>query len=78
MPTIHREDGFRFFFYSNERSEPAHIHVEHGDGVAKFWLLPVTLENAVGLNARQLRRAREIVEENAAMFREAWNEHFNA
>lgn len=28
MPTILRLLGFRFFFYSNEGTEPAHVHVE--------------------------------------------------
>jgi hypothetical protein len=43
MPTVLRLSGFRFFFYSLEGSEPSHIHVEHGDSVAKFWLNPVEL-----------------------------------
>ena len=43
MPTVLRVAGFRFFFYSLEGSEPPHIHVEHGDNVAKFWLSPVDL-----------------------------------
>jgi len=42
MPTLWVEDGFRFFFYSNEGSprEPVHVHVEKGGAEAKFWLLP--------------------------------------
>ena len=43
MPTILRVSGFRFFFYSLEGSEAPHIHVEHGDKVAKFWLEPVSV-----------------------------------
>jgi hypothetical protein len=40
MPTVFYEDGFRFFFYSNEGSprEPVHIHVEKDNAEAKFWL----------------------------------------
>src|SRR5258708_4053139 len=30
----------RFFFFSNEGNEPPHIHIEDGDGYAKFWLDP--------------------------------------
>jgi Domain of unknown function (DUF4160) len=30
MPTILRINGYRFFFYSNENDEPAHVHVEKG------------------------------------------------
>jgi hypothetical protein len=47
MPTILRLKGFRFFFYSLDRGEPAHVHVEHGDKVAKFWLQAVRF-GAVG------------------------------
>ncbi|MCI0405089.1 MAG: DUF4160 domain-containing protein, partial [candidate division Zixibacteria bacterium] len=43
MPTVARIKGFRFFFFSNEGHEPPHIHVEHGDKYAKFWLEPVEL-----------------------------------
>ncbi len=28
MPSVLRVAGYRFFFFSNERQEPAHIHVE--------------------------------------------------
>jgi hypothetical protein len=40
MPTILRMNGFRFFFYSNENDEPAHVHVEKGDAEGKIWLEP--------------------------------------
>ena len=42
MPTVFRERGFRFFFYSNEGNprEPMHIHVEKDNMEAKFWLYP--------------------------------------
>jgi len=43
MPTVMRIAGYRFFFYSNEGSEPAHVHVQSGDGEAKFWLNPIEL-----------------------------------
>jgi hypothetical protein len=31
---------FRFYFFSNEREEPAHIHVKAAEAEAKFWLDP--------------------------------------
>ncbi|MFG0317901.1 MAG: DUF2442 domain-containing protein [Planctomycetota bacterium JB042] len=43
MPTVLRIGSTRFFFYSNERDEPPHVHVERAGGVAKFWLHPVSL-----------------------------------
>jgi len=38
MPTILRDDGYRFFFYSDEGNppEPPHTHVRQGGDEAKF------------------------------------------
>jgi Domain of unknown function (DUF4160) len=76
MPTVLRIWGFRFFFYSLEGAEPAHIHVEHGDNVAKFWLTPVSLAESHGFRSRELNRLRALVIEYRAVFLEAWNVHF--
>lgn len=38
MPTVRQIGSARFFFYSNEGTEPPHIHVEQAGAVAKFWL----------------------------------------
>ena len=76
MPTILRVSGFRFFFYSLEGSEPLHIHVEHGDHVAKFWLEPVSIAGSRGFRSHELNRLRALVIEHRASFLEAWNAHF--
>ena len=76
MPTLLRVEGFRFFFYSNERQEPAHVHVEKGDGEAKLWLQPVALSYSNGLTPAELRSVRELTFEHQASFLERWNEHF--
>ena len=34
-PTVFREKGYRFFFFSREETR-AHVHVICGDGEAKF------------------------------------------
>jgi hypothetical protein len=44
MPTVLYIFGWRFFFYSNEGSEPIHIHAEKGDMECKYWLLVDELE----------------------------------
>ncbi len=31
-----RIEGFRFYFYSNEGAEPAHVHVDRDQDGAKF------------------------------------------
>jgi hypothetical protein len=76
MPTVLRISGFRFFFYSLEGSEPLHIHVEHGDAVAKFWLEPVRLVESHGFRAHELNRLLALVSEHRLGFVEAWNAHF--
>jgi hypothetical protein len=76
MPTVLRTSGYRFFFYSLEGSEPRHIHVEHGDSVAKFWLEPVSLAESRGFRSHQINRLRALVIEHRVTFLEAWNAHF--
>jgi hypothetical protein len=77
MPTLLRVEGFRFYFYSNERQEPPHVHVEKGGGEAKLWLQPVQLAYSYALTPAELRRVLELTFEHQAEFLERWNEHFN-
>ena len=76
MPTVLRRKGFRFFFFSNEVNEPAHIHVESDDKYAKFWLEPVQLAKSVGYSARELSEIRNLVTENVGVLRRKWDEYF--
>ena len=36
MPTVFKIGPYRFFFWSNDRSESIHVHVERENMVAKF------------------------------------------
>lgn len=76
MPTVLRKGGFRFFFFSREPNELPHIHVEAGDGYAKYWLKPVSLAASFGFKAYELNQIGRVVEENVQLFRGAWDEHF--
>ena len=76
MPTVHRERGFRFYFWSNERNEPPHVHVEAGDGFATVWLAPVSVAESVGYDAGELRDLLVIVREHRDEMEQAWHEHF--
>ncbi len=76
MPAVLRVGPHRLFFFSNERDEPPHLHVERAENYAKFWLLPVTLASAVGYNAAELRRLRALVDESAEAFNKKWREPF--
>lgn len=77
MPTVLKVAGFRFFFFSNEGLEPPHIHVESGDGYAKFWIRPVVLADSAGYTAKELTRLRGLVVQYAGLFEEKWNEFFS-
>lgn len=63
-PTIYREKGYRFFFFSRE--EPRmHVHVTSGKGEAKFWLEPkIELVKNQGYNLIQLNEIATLIEEH--------------
>src|SRR5687768_10569650 len=44
MPKVFEINGYRFSFYSNENDEPPHVHINKGNGTAKYWLLPKIYE----------------------------------
>ncbi len=75
-PTVLRVRGFRFYFFSREEPR-AHVHVQHADGEAKFWIDPaVELFANYGLKPAQLADARQLIEEHVDDIRDAWNRHF--
>ncbi len=78
MPTILRIGPFRFFFYSNENGEPAHVHIQRDDSLAKFWLKPVVLASSTRFSPKDLRKLESLVEDNREKFVEAWNEYFSS
>ncbi len=77
-PTVFRESGFRFFFFSREEAK-MHVHVSHADGEAKFWLEPeISLARSVGLDEQQLRQIRKLIEVREDEIRNAWQQHFGS
>ena len=77
MPTVLRERGYRFFFYSNKARGPAHVDVKKGRGHAKVWLESGVMAWSKGLGPSHVRTIRAIVKMNLTSLREAWNEHFD-
>jgi uncharacterized protein DUF4160 len=56
-----------------------HVHVGSADGEAKFWIEPrIELAQNYGLNAPNLKAARELVKEHEGEIRKAWAEHFGS
>jgi len=76
MPTVSRIGPYRLFFYSSDREEPPHVHVERDDKAAKFWLDPVRLQNSGGFGRAELVRIQRVVEENREQVLEVWDEFF--
>lgn len=56
MPKVLEVEGFRFFFFSDERQEPSHVHVEKGEGAAKLWLQPVRIAYSYDFTRAEVRR----------------------
>lgn len=75
-PTVLRVKGFRFYFFSREERR-AHVHVQHAEGEAKFWIEPtVELAANFGLKAKQITEVQSLIEEHLNEIRAAWGKHF--
>ncbi len=77
MPTVLRSGPYRFFFFSGDRAEPPHVHVERDDCEAKFWLDPVRLERSRGFARNEIAKIQGIVEANRQPLLGGWNGYFH-
>jgi hypothetical protein len=78
MPTLLLIKGFRFFFYSNENNEPAHVHVTKGSAEGKIWLEPnLRIAYMNGFSTAEQRDIFNIVNANFESLKEKWYEFFN-
>ena len=75
-PTVFREKGYRFYFFSRE--EPRmHVHVRDAEGQAKFWMEPeIALAQNYGLKEGDLSALLEIIAARREEIVNAWNDHF--
>lgn len=76
MPTTLREAGFRFYFYSSDRREPPHVHVDRGGASAKIWLERVEVARNIGFAAQELGDIVRLVRGRRTELLEAWHVHF--
>jgi hypothetical protein len=76
MPTILRVKGYRFFFYINDHS-PAHIHVEKGEGTAKYGLEPIELIKSKRFKAGEISEIRMLIYKNIELFKTKWDAYIN-
>jgi hypothetical protein len=76
MKVVLRVKGFRFYFFSREERR-AHVHVQHADGEAKFWIDPgVELAVNFSLKPKQIVEVQKLIEEHLNEIRSAWAKHF--
>lgn len=74
-PTILREKGYRFFFFSREGSR-MHVHIICPDGEAKYWLEPeIELARNHKLSRVQLKEIENLIEVHYDEFKNAWKKH---
>jgi hypothetical protein len=77
-PTVFREQGFRFYFFSKEENR-MHVHVSHANGQLKIWMAPhIEIAKNLGLPEHLVRTVLDIVHERQEEIREAWHEHFSS
>jgi hypothetical protein len=75
MPTVLRWKGYRFFFYSADPWEPAHIHVQRDGHEAKVWLHDMSVAVNLGYASHELNEIVRTVRAHRDAFMEAWNDH---
>jgi hypothetical protein len=77
-PTVFRQDGYRFFFFSREEARP-HVHVVSNAGEAKFWLLPeIRLAKNYHYSRKQLRDIATLIKDHEIELIRAWKKHFGS
>jgi hypothetical protein len=76
MPTILRENGYRFFFFSNEHL-PKHIHVEKSEKYLKVEIETLAILDSFKMTTKEQKEVVVIVEKHQKLLLEAWNEYFD-
>ncbi|MFZ2889081.1 DUF4160 domain-containing protein [Sulfuricurvum sp.] len=76
MPTLLRENGYRFFFFSDEHL-PKHVHVEKSDKYIRIELETLKVTDSYQMTSKEIREVVGLVEKHRENFLEGWNEYFN-
>lgn len=77
MPTVLFINGYRFYFYAGDQNEPAHVHVEKGDGNAKLWLEPeLEAKYFHDFKSQERTEIMKIAESNYVELKQKWYEFF--
>ena len=77
MPTILLVMGWRFFFYSNEKNEPIHIHCRKAEKECKYWLDTQNFDlqeaYSYSMNNKDKREVKKIIFEYFEFIEQEWN-----
>lgn len=69
--------GWRFFFYSNEKNEPIHIHCRNAEKECKYWLdidiFDLKEAYSYNMNNKDKREVKKIVFEYFEFIEREWN-----
>jgi hypothetical protein len=78
MPTILLIDGWRFFFYANERNEPIHIHCRKAEKECKYWLdidnFDVIEAYTYNMNNKDKRTVKKMIFEYFEVIEKSWDD----
>ena len=76
MPTVVLDGPYRLHFWSADRREPPHVHVERDRKTAKFWLQPVRLDKQRHFGAAELRGVKALVRKHEQAILREWHDRF--
>ena len=84
MPNLFRFRGYCLYFWSNEGTEPVHVHVALGrpqEVSTKFWILSdgsvVLAKNGAGISSRTIKQLEAFICKNSAAIIDAWRLHYS-
>lgn len=76
MPTVLREQGFRFHFYPNDHL-PMHIHIAKGGASAKILLEPeIDVDKNNGFKPQEIKRIVDIITDHYEYLIKQWHETY--
>ena len=76
MPNVFTYRGWRYFFYSAEGSEPAHVHVRKDGREVKIWLHDISVASNRYCTDKEINVILKKVKREHDILLEAWNAHF--
>jgi hypothetical protein len=76
MPTVHRWRKYRASFFSNDRSEPPHVHVTADGHQLKIWLESLVVAVNSGFPAHEIGDILEEISFERNRLIEEWNVFF--